>query len=77
MRKKIAPNDVDVILHGKYPIDAPSFHFVGKLRPTFYTGRDHVFMPVQLYRMYDNIEGIEGCLRFILIHMEYGGVDKI
>jgi hypothetical protein len=69
--------DVDVILHGKYPIDAPSFHFVGKLRPTFYTGRDHVFMPVQFARMYDNIEGIEGCLRFILIHMEYGGVDKI
>ena len=67
--------DVDIILNGKYPIDAPSFHFVGKLRPKLYAERDHVFMPVQ-FRMYNNIEGIEGCLRFILIHVEYGGVYK-
>ena len=68
--------DIEIRLNGKYPIDDPSFHFVGKLRPTLYAGRDHVFMPVQFARMYEDIEGIEGCLRFMLVHMEYGGVDK-
>jgi hypothetical protein len=68
--------DIEIRLNGKYPIDDPSFHFVGKLRPTLYAGRDHVFVPLQFTRMYEDIEGIEGCLRFMLVHMEYGGVDE-
>jgi len=49
---------VMIIVSPIYPIDAPSFHFVGKLRPTLYAGRYHVFMPVQFARMHDNVEGV-------------------
>ena len=63
--------EIKICLKGQYPIDNPSFYFVGKRVPIRFEDYEYVMMPVQFTSMYPNMEGIEGCLQYISTLVKY------